>query len=455
LQVLPLDAEGSGPSVLQATLDHPLPAQTTLEVPKSTNEPVAFTVQYDCWHDGKAAIKLEFRVSGDRLVPQNVCLRWIKTCTMGWQDISIKHGKQQVLLDGVMDPLWQTSMKTDGTTEIATKLQMSSTGVQRLRPPTVTSSQKFLKVGVRGPFLVANEAEAFEISQDPVGFSVFYTCESDGQADVELIFEKAVLNTSHKPEVLKLQWRKICGATVYRYLQAFLKSETYRNSTQAVDAGIASPPFLPPCKLAKALGGFLAESPSCQDRTSMFEVSAKDRRTTLELTITQEGKMEPPSLQPPPDLSYDRKILQATISLTQPLGAAKQRVSNRNFREALIIKYTCFKEGTSVIMVTLHMLAHKPVDIAWVKHCTEPKIHVGKVLTAAQALTITFLVVGILAVVCCLIFALCGADGNKSSYMANGCDENDASDVELTNPDSRAGPSPTKMGSASSEVTLH
>jgi len=440
---------------LHAALDHPLPAQTTLEVPRSIYEPAALTIQYDCWRDGKAAIKLEFMVSGDGMSPQNVCLRWIKTCATGWQHVSIKQGRQQVFLDGEMDPLWQANMKTEGTTEIATKLQISSIGMQRLRFPTVTSSEKFLKVGVRGPFLGASESEALEISQDPVAFSIFYTCESDGHSDVELAFEKAVLNTSHKPEVLQIQWRKICGATIYRHLRAFLKSETYRNSTQAVDAGIASPPFLPPCKLAKALGGFLAESPSCQDRTSMFEVSAKDRRTTLELTITQEGKMEPPSLQPPPDLSYDRKILQATISLTQPLGAAKQRVNNRNFRQALIIKYTCFKEGTSVIMVTVHMLAHKPVDIAWVKHCTEPKIHVGKVLTAAQALTITFLVVGILAVVCCLIFALCGADGNKSSYMANIGDGNDASDVELTNPESRAGPSPTKLGTASSEVTFH
>jgi len=452
LEVVPLGTGGSNASILHAALDHPLPLGTKMQVPRGMEEPAALTLQYDCWSDGKAVVKLQFQVSGDGLLPETVCLRWIKTCATGWQHIAIKQGKLTVFTDGAVDQLWQGTMLSEGTTDIATKLQIVSTGVQRMRYPTVTSSKPFLKVGVRGPFLGASDTEAFDVSRDPVGFSIFYTCESDGQADVELTFEKAMLDTSHKPEKLKLQWRKICGATVYRHLQVFLKSETYRNSTLAVDSGIALPPFLPPCKLAKALGGESAETPSCQDRTSMFDVPVKDRRTSLELTIAQEGRMEPPSLQPPPDLSYDSKILQAIISLSASGGTGKQRVVNRPFREALNVKYTCFKEGTSVIMVTLHMLAHKPVDIAWLKHCTEPKIHVGKALTAAQAITITFLVVGILAVVCCLIFALCGTD-NKSSHMANGGDMDDGEDVELTSADNRTGPLPTKLGSQ--EVTFH
>merc|ERR1712187_113161 len=59
----------------------------------------------------------------------------------------------------------------------------------------------------------------------------------------------------------------------------------------------------------------------------------------------------------------------------------------------------------------------KPIDIAWRKRCQEPKIHVGKALTAPQALLITMLVCGVIGLLLCLFWVLCGSeDSQPMSY---------------------------------------
>merc|ERR1712012_464933 len=76
----------------------------------------------------------------------------------------------------------------------------------------------------------------------------------------------------------------------------------------------------------------------------------------------------------------------------------------------MTLRYTCFRDGVSVIMLTIHILAHKPIDIAWRKRCVEPKVHVGKALTAPQAMAITLFVCGVIALVACLLYVCCGSD---------------------------------------------
>jgi hypothetical protein len=61
-------------------------------------------------------------------------------------------------------------------------------------------------------------------------------------------------------------------------------------------------------------------------------------------------------------------------------------------------------------MVTLHVLAHKPIDFAWKKQCVEPKVRQGKALTAPQALVMVVLFFGIVALIVCLICFFCVKD---------------------------------------------
>merc|ERR1712176_1606139 len=125
----------------------------------------------------------------------------------------------------------------------------------------------------------------------------------------------------------------------------------------------------------------------------LFEVPAKETRTTLELRVDQEGAQTPPAFQPVPDISFDKKIMQAVI--VQPprsvapaalKGGSNSGGFSRDKVQNMAIKYTCFKDGVSIVMVTLHVLAHKPIDLAWKKQCVEPRAKQGKALTAPQAL---------------------------------------------------------------------
>lgn len=471
LQVRLSDDAGNGLPTLHAALEQPLPNGTIMQVPQHDEAPSSLAVHYDCWRDGHAVIELQFQVGGTGALSESICLQWTKVCALGWRHLQITQGNRVAFKDGVVQQEWQSTMKSEGTHETVTKFLLTSDGLERLRPPTVVAKQKLLKVEVRGPFYFSEgSVDTFDVTVDPVPLSVIYTCESDGFAEVVLTFEKAVLSDSHRPEQMQLRWRKLCGAIPYPHLQVFIKSDVYKNKTQAVDNGIALPGFMRPCRNFKAPssgavpGAVSATTEACEAGVPVLEIPPKDRHTSLELHVAQAGVLEPPAFQPPPDLSYDRRILQVTISQPHVAVPGKQRPSSRNaVHDSLNIKYTCFKDGVSVVMVTIHVLAHKPIDIAWRKRCTEPKVHVGKALTAPQAITIAFLICGVIAVICCLIFVLCGNDEKRAAfdYGASNGDDRGAgeSDVELTaKPGSRKGVGPTRMGVSfqdKEEVTFH
>merc|ERR1711865_718463 len=148
-----------------------------------------------------------------------------------------------------------------------------------------------------------------------------------------------------------------------------------------------------------------------------------DLRTVLELDVDRLAGVDPPTFLPAADVTYDNKVLRVTVlqapfiqtasasgSSTARRREGKQgsRHNNRGKRQTLSLKYTCFKDGESIVMVTLHVLAYKSIYLAWRKQCVEPKAKVGKALTAPQAIMVTLFICGIIVMVACLIFAFCG-----------------------------------------------
>lgn len=436
--------DGAHLPTLHAKLSQPLPNGTVLDLPKY-GQAAGISVEYDCWSEGRAVIELRMTVLGAGQRPAGeACVQWTKFCTMGWRNLEISHGDMVVFSNGVMNREWESSMNAEsgGTYETATKFRLSADGIERLHRPRVDSHQKLLRVGLRGEFVSFQDGteddETFEVTSQPMTISVLYTCESDGPADVVMTLEKAVLSETHKPERIELKWRKLCGATTYRHLQAFLKGDGSRNSTQAVRNGTVMEGFRRPCPRSRGQNSLAApiDGGSCETGELLFEAPARERRTTLELRVAKEAA-EPPSLQPPPDLSYDRRIMQAAlVQLPRSGTGGSKQSSSRKLLQTLSVKYTCFKEGESIVMVTLHVLAHKPLDLAWRKRCTEPKVHVGKALTAPQAIVVTIAVCSIVALICCLIFYFCGQDDRSfvdydGVPMANGASPGGARDVEL------------------------
>merc|ERR1712190_136443 len=163
---------------------------------------------------------------------------------------------------------------------------------------------KLLKVDLRGSCFAGEDgAEFIEVSNEPIPCSVVYTCVSDGFADVTLTMEKAVLSDAHRPQEMTLQWKKLCGATVYRHLQVLIKSDSFKNKTEAVSDGVVLPGYMRPCKntskaKSKKIVALPASSPEeCETTGPQFEVPAKDMRTSIELRIDKDGSFEPPALQ--------------------------------------------------------------------------------------------------------------------------------------------------------------
>ncbi|CAE8591767.1 unnamed protein product, partial [Polarella glacialis] len=168
-----------------------------------------------------------------------------------------------------------------------------------------------------------------------------------------------------------------------------IKSELNGTKTKAVSGGLALPGFMRPCPPAVGLGNSnllrtttpvaapedqAARHPDagalCGSTMPILEVHPKDSRTVLELNVRvvsaagtsdRSGGLTPPSYQPEPDLSYDRKILRAhivhfpqNVGGSQRKGGTTQVTPQRLLNQQLIIKYTCLKDGVSTIMVTLH-----------------------------------------------------------------------------------------------------
>jgi len=469
--------------VLHAALEQPLPEGTTLEVlQEDSSVPAELAILYDCWRSGRAKIQLKFTVvtvSADNATStQEVCLKWVKVCAVGpsgWGHLKISEGQDPVLQDGVLQEDWSTEMNGEGTHDTVTRFTLSSDGIERLRVPTVTSSSKLLRVDIRGSFYSEASDDTFEVSTDPLVISVLYTCESDGVADVTLELQRAVLSDEHRPDTFLIKWRKRCGAATYKHLDVVLKRDDNRTKTQVVFAGVVLPGFGRPCRPGKlqpfgaaaagaAGGGQLVpvgtgagdSAGECETGGAAFQLSVTDMKTTLELRVSREGMGEPPSFQPLPDLAYDRRMLSVKV-IQQPRAArdkyGSSASSSQGLNQTMIIRYVCFRDGVSTILLTLHILAHKSIDIAWKKQCLEPKSKVGRALTAPQAVLIVLLSASVLACGACVLFFCCASSRcspSESSPWSGGGDgrrqkRRGYDEVEMTS--NGRGPRPDPIGS--------
>jgi len=260
------------------------------------------------------------------------------------------------------------------------------------------------------------------------------------------------------------------GATAYRHLNVFIKSDAYKNKTEAVTSGVVLPGFNRPCKVPSKSSGQKTTTPptskqeDCEVAGDMLEIPAKDTRTSIEFRVDKDGSFEPPAMQPPPDISYDRRIMQVVVT-QHPRGGSGERSSKqrnpKDVLQTLNVKYTCFKDGVSNVMVTIHVLAHKPIDLAWRKRCTEPKVRVGKTLTAPLAIAVSIFVLAVFAMICCLIYVFCmDSDDKKSIYKYDHIGARrggDDGDLELSGRGA-GDPQPSRLGKiekGESEVTYH
>lgn len=358
-------------------------------------------VHYDCWKEGRATVEVKLVVQPIGGVAEEICLSWQKVCSPGWKQLEIRESSEVVFADGEMKPAWLVKLG-NASSQAVTKLQLSVThGNIRLRAPEVSSPDKFLKVEMRGSSMIKDE---MEVGTSPESISVLYTCESDGLANVVLKLEKAVIEASHRPEYLEVKWQKRCGAVTFSNLVVFLHSDLQRDITKAVDRGIPQPGF---ARCNSQPSGATEEE---QCPPAALEVGIEDPRTLVDFWI--DASVQPPSFSPQPDVFTNTKVVRAvasTIQAAPPIGIVR---GVQPHKRQMSIRYICLRDGVSPVVVTLHIVGHKPVDFVFQKRCVQPKVKVGQAFTAPQAVFITF-----------FLFGLCGLAGIVACLPCKSKDE--------------------------------
>lgn len=258
-------------------------------------------------------------------------------------------------------------------------------------------------------------------------------------------------------------------------MDIFLKSEMNISRTQAVAHGRVLPGFEPRCRnqsksshpAVDAAGPNKSPSQSCGSRAPAVEISEKEIKTNVELRVDPEGMVLPPALQHQPAVSFDQRIVKAFIArMPEPFVRGRNKVPCTNCdsslraaapkaaSQSMIIKYICHKEGISPITLTVYLDGYKPIDVAWQKKCREPKKpHVGRALTAPQAMTMAFLVCGLIGVVVCMVCLFCSSDSKEKEKLFLGRGTNKGGrQIEF----GRLGPDSQRVGFGSDdEVVFH
>eukprot|EP00434_Breviolum_minutum_P026829 symbB.v1.2.023712.t1/scaffold2192.1/size86214/1 len=158
--------------------------------------------------------------------------------------------------------------------------------------------------------------------------------------------------------------------------------------------------------------------------SGLTDAKIEDLKSSIELRLDASGAGGPPttpSLQPPPDLSFDKKILRAYIMQPGTENFRPQKAVSPTLSRAssthMVVRYTCHRAGVSLIVVTIYVAQHKPIDFVWHKRCAEPKVHTSKALTAPQAMTFAFLVCGGIGMVVCMVCLFCSSDQDKKELF--------------------------------------
>lgn len=300
---------------------------------------------------------------------------------------------------------------------------VSPNGLLRLRSPEVSSSRDFLSVDTAG--ILTSDDNIVEVngnSDAPIEFSVLYTCTSNGGwAEVTLLLEKVSLvqSSRSRPERYELKWQKFCGIIEYKHLTVRFKSEPHQTTTTAVESGVTKPSFQNPCR-----------SPDGNRRTNctagealLYEVPDMDGRTILELKITAPSAAQAPVFETP-DVTFNHTMMRVSLPVSgQHLNTKKAKKTGLQ-SQTLTLRYTCFHDGISRVMLTLPIRGYKPVELAWKKRCVEPRIKVGKALTAPQAIMITLAVCLAIGLIAFAVFCCCGQD-DKNAFSWDNLEEED------------------------------
>ncbi|CAE6915505.1 unnamed protein product [Symbiodinium natans] len=473
--------------LLTAALDTEPQTAGAMQVTEKAQFQSELTVYYDCWQPGEARVELRLTLAADEEGnhSQEICLAWSKVCRLGFEGLVVRHGEFNEW------PIFPRSDENDssaptpplldaeGILEDVTKLQLSSPGgAIRLQPPTVASSDdKLLKVDIRGAAVTMAQGDTFlEVGSEPTEFTVVYTCQGAGTADVELGLWRAVVTSAHAAQGMHLHWRKQCGEATYKFMDIFVKSDMNVTKVQAISRGRPMPGFEPPCRNQSksshpAVDAASPKSPSrtCGSQQPTLEVTAKESKSAIEMRVDPEGLVMPPALQHQPDVSFDQRIVKAFISRMPEqfarLGRSKvcpncgdslragQGVP-KAASQTMMLKYICHKEGVSPIMVTIYVEGYKPIDFAWRKRCQEPKKpRIGRALTAPQAMTMAFLVCGLIGLVVCMVCLFCSSDSKEKEklFLGRGSSKG-GRNIEF----GRVGPDSQRVGIGSDEeIVFH
>mmetsp|Transcript_112997 Transcript_112997/g.205471 ORF Transcript_112997/g.205471 Transcript_112997/m.205471 type:complete len:640 (-) Transcript_112997:31-1950(-) len=462
LEVGQLATEGDT-EVLRAELEEDISEASRLAIGVDVAQAADLKVKYDCRVDGTAMVTLRLDVARKDRKPGSVCMRWKKLCTIGWKDLEIKEVQPnvpgnslsgtKVFSNGEFNEDWTNRMANEGTKKGVTQFQLTSKGIVRLRRPQIESNQRLVSVEALGPMIYADGPS--EVSAEPISLTVTYVCNFDGFADMTLLLEKDTLLEEDQPEKLVLQWRKHCGVTMYKNLHMYIRNDANKSSrTQVVDSGKVRSGFVRPCTGLNLHAQVMSD---CSQKQLTYEVSEKEIKTSLDIEIDSNGVMEMPVFDPPPDLTYNGKVMKVMVTQLPHRStgihphSGKQRNSQHR-KQVLTVKYTCFKEGNSTVTVTFHVRDHKAIYLAWRKKCVEPKVHVSKALTAPQAIAVTMFVCAVIGLVACMVFILSGGESSNETKR-RGKYSHVQDDIELSK--SRAGAEVVGNTDSQGEVTYH
>lgn len=207
----------------------------------------------------------------------------------------------------------------------------------------------------------------------------------------------------------------------YPSLRVLVRSQTYENKTAAIQEGEVQPLFKGLCDAVNP-----AESATLDD---CLTIPASDGKTTLEVSVG--GDVPLPELDPLPIVTVDPSVVKVFVTKPRdpPRSGGKGAVRTVHVKDmttTVDMKYVCLKDAVTTVLVTLHMVAHRPIDISWVKACKKPRSRVGRAFTAKQAITIGLIVVATTCVIsfACLFF----------------CDDSDKPGTVAARPKRKTGP---------------
>lgn len=402
LNVVPRRSGSSVMPILYAAVE---PALATTAQRLTT--PFDMNIVYDCWDEGESMVEIRTDLQSGSSSSE-LCLAWIKACGVGWNDLSIQdvtdsRRPMTVFQQGIVEQSWVSTMEQEGTFIGKTRLSLSSpTGNLRIRSPQITTSREFLQADI---FVsqVANDQTAIEVGGDELSteLSVVYTCNSyGGWADVTLLIEKVSLvqNARTRPQQQLITWRKFCGLVNYPYLTVRVKGsmEHDAEAAVAVEGGVVKPSFLNPCRIEKDI----RPPANCTDgQASLFEVPADQMRTVLELKITAPSAAQTPVFETP-DVSWNHSMMKVSLPTTGQHMNLRKPHKTGVMSQSLIVRYICYWDGVSRVQVTLHIRGFKPVELAWMKRCVEPRVQKGRALTAQMAMLTTL---GVCFVIACIV----------------------------------------------------